>query len=155
MKGELSSIRPELEKLGPIRDVRIVNDGVAEEEGEGGESSNDDQLDKDSASDATTTATGEMKPTGIPVFHVNTNKFPQVGARNKIHGLPTLVLFFEGQELWRNEGVILGKDVLDMLKGMQEGGCFESSSYDEGTVERDNEGEMIEQRVRKKEKELG
>ena len=53
---------------------------------------------------------------GIPIYHVNANKFPQVGAKNNIHGLPTLVLFHEGKEVWRNEGFICGEEILKVLK---------------------------------------
>ncbi|KAL7465915.1 hypothetical protein ACHAXS_006218 [Conticribra weissflogii] len=59
------------------------------------------------------------KPTGIPIFHVNTERFPQVGAKNKIHGLPTLVLFWAGKEVWRQEGVASGEDILRELRGIE------------------------------------
>jgi thiol-disulfide isomerase/thioredoxin len=61
-------------------------------------------------------------PSGIPVYHVNTNKFPQVGAKNHIAGLPTLVLFYRGEELWRNEGLMKGEEILNVLVELQEGG---------------------------------
>lgn len=126
MKTELGSIRPQLEKLGPIQN--IIMSISEEEEGCQEEGLNDDD-DTDSSSkyvDESCTINIEEKPTGVPVYHVNTNKFPQVGARNKIHGLPTLVLFFEGKEVWRNEGPILGKDVVEKLTTLQEGGCFDN-----------------------------
>ena len=63
-----------------------------------------------------------LRPSGIPVFHVDTNKFPQVGAKNRIAGLPTLVLFYRGEELWRNEGMISGGDIVRVLIELQEGG---------------------------------
>jgi thiol-disulfide isomerase/thioredoxin len=52
---------------------------------------------------------------GIPVYHIDTNKFPQVGARNNVRGLPTLVLFVDGKEVWRNEGLLSGEDVMNSL----------------------------------------
>ena len=42
-----------------------------------------------------------------------------------MQGLPTLVLFFKGEEIWRNEGVILGKDIVEMLNGLQDEGRWE------------------------------
>lgn len=63
-----------------------------------------------------------LRPSGIPVFHVDTNKFPQVGAKNRIAGLPTLVLFYRGEELWRNEGMISGGDIVKVLIKLQESG---------------------------------
>ena len=61
---------------------------------------------------ASTTANDAV---GIPVYHIDTNKFPQVGARNNVRGLPTLVLFVNGKEVWRNEGILSGEEVIDSL----------------------------------------
>ncbi|KAL3794015.1 hypothetical protein ACHAW5_004300 [Stephanodiscus triporus] len=61
---------------------------------------------------ASTTASDAV---GIPVYHIDTNKFPQVGARNNVRGLPTLVLFVDGKEVWRNEGVLSGEDIINSL----------------------------------------
>ncbi|KAL3823066.1 hypothetical protein ACHAXA_011118 [Cyclostephanos tholiformis] len=52
---------------------------------------------------------------GVLVYHIDTNKFPQVGARNNVRGLPTLVLFVDGKEVWRNEGLLSGEDVITSL----------------------------------------
>lgn len=86
----------------------------------------EDTMGKTGSSSKVKTTKQQQKPTtgpstttgGIPVYHVNTNKFPQVGAKNKIHGLPTLVLFHEGEEMWRNEGIILGDDIMDVLTSL-------------------------------------
>ena len=61
---------------------------------------------------ASTTANDAV---GIPVYHIDTNKFPQVGARNNVRGLPTLVLFVDGKEVWRNEGILSGEEVINSL----------------------------------------
>ena len=149
MKAELSSIRPQLEKLGPMRleSLLPVDDDDDDDDDERGKYAKDDGAVGDSEDGAVVdTADGasresdnagnndeenlgannniRQQPTGIPVYHVNTNKFPQVGARNKIGGLPTLVLFLDGEEIWRNEGFMLGKDVLDVLTRLQEDGCW-------------------------------
>lgn len=86
-----------------------------------------------------------LRPSGIPVFHVDTNKFPQVGAKNRIAGLPTLVLFYRGEELWRNEGMISGGDIVKMLIELQEGGWKKKNEVVEeemvgGKVDEDEEG---------------
>jgi len=164
MKGEITSIREELNVLGPtvvvakddaeeedcsVEDVIALSsvcleDGYIEEQREGGvvtdDNNNDD--DDDASLDTTlslkdllpTTTTKEEQhaqsttqhttriPSGIPVYHVNTNKFPQVGAKNHIAGLPTLVLFYKGEELWRNEGLMRGEEILNVLIEFQEGG---------------------------------
>ena len=72
-----------------------------------------------------------LRPSGIPVFHVDTNKFPQVGAKNRIAGLPTLVLFYRGEELWRNEGMISGGDIVRVLIELQEGGWKKKKNEEE------------------------
>ena len=76
-----------------------------------------DEEDEDTATTTTTDCSTNMKTNGgIPIYHVNANKFPQVGAKNNIHGLPTLVLFHEGKEVWRNEGFICGEEISKVLK---------------------------------------
>jgi len=149
MKAELSSIRPQLEKLGPMRleSLLPVDDDdddddergkYAKEDGAVGDSEDGavvdtadgasrevlDNADNNDEENSGANNNTRQQPTGIPVYHVNTNKFPQVGARNKIGGLPTLVLFLDGEEIWRNEGFMLGKDVLDVLTRLQEDGCW-------------------------------
>eukprot|EP00579_Thalassiosira_antarctica_P005180 CAMPEP_0201889810 /NCGR_PEP_ID=MMETSP0902-20130614/30910_1 /ASSEMBLY_ACC=CAM_ASM_000551 /TAXON_ID=420261 /ORGANISM="Thalassiosira antarctica, Strain CCMP982" /LENGTH=174 /DNA_ID=CAMNT_0048420495 /DNA_START=469 /DNA_END=993 /DNA_ORIENTATION=+ len=116
MKTELSSIRPQLEKLGPQQVLLPIVDGDPKME------ENDDNDGAVEPASSESKETIQQPPTGIPVYHVDTNKFPQVGAKNKIHGLPTLVLFFEGTEIWRNEGIIMGGDIMDVLVGLQEEG---------------------------------
>ena len=75
-----------------------------------------------------------LRPSGIPVFHVDTNKFPQVGAKNRIAGLPTLVLFYRGEELWRNEGMISGGDIVKVLIKLQESGWKKKTRDDEEVI---------------------
>jgi hypothetical protein len=62
-----------------------------------------------------TASTTTNDAVGIPVYHIDTNKFPQVGARNNVRGLPTLVLFVDGKEVWRNEGIMSGEEVINSL----------------------------------------
>ena len=62
-----------------------------------------------------TASTTTNDAVGIPVYHIDTNKFPQVGARNNVRGLPTLVLFVDGKEVWRNEGILSGEEVINSL----------------------------------------
>ena len=177
MKGEITSIRDQLDLLGPtltinaekeegeddeeedcsVEDVIALSsvcleDGYIEERD--GNVDNDDgggaSLEKEDTTlllkdllpppppttTTTTTAKEEEQtksttkqkprtntiPSGIPVYHVNTNKFPQVGAKNHIAGLPTLVLFYRGEELWRNEGLMRGEEILSVLTELQLGG---------------------------------
>eukprot|EP00571_Detonula_confervacea_P006400 CAMPEP_0172323362 /NCGR_PEP_ID=MMETSP1058-20130122/48517_1 /TAXON_ID=83371 /ORGANISM="Detonula confervacea, Strain CCMP 353" /LENGTH=227 /DNA_ID=CAMNT_0013039335 /DNA_START=587 /DNA_END=1270 /DNA_ORIENTATION=+ len=129
MKGELTKIRERLEELGPQREMEEEEDDGATDDGVAvsaacidGADSNSNDADVGEASVKQENDTATPSSSGIPVYHVNTNKFPQVGAKNKIHGLPTLVLFFEGEEIWRNEGIMLGDDIMKVLMNFQEGG---------------------------------
>jgi len=179
MKGEISSIRDQLDLLGPavtvvqeqqneeedcsVEDVIALSsvcleDGYIEEQhlSEGLSSSSSlgkedttallkDLLPPPPPPTTTTTTTKDTQstitkqppqntttlPSGIPVYHVNTNKFPQVGAKNHIAGLPTLVLFYEGEELWRNEGLMKGEEIVSVLSELQEGGWKKKKKKEE------------------------
>ena len=106
MKMELKSIKGRLDKLHTKHSSSSV-DGSYED---------DYRITSVATGDGTTPSA--FAKGGIPVYHVNTNKFPQVGVKNKINGLPTLVLFHEGQELWRNEGMISGGEIVRTLESI-------------------------------------
>ena len=108
MKMELKSIKGRLDKL---------HIGKSGSSGRVDGSYEDDYRITSVATGDGTTPSAFAKG-GIPVYHVNTNKFPQVGVKNKINGLPTLVLFHEGQELWRNEGMISGGEIVRILESL-------------------------------------
>lgn len=129
MKMELKRIKNKLDVLGSGVGVgACVGDGDGDATNEDDDSTaaairDDDTIaiDEENEDEDTTTTTTDcstnMKTNGgIPIYHVNANKFPQVGAKNNIHGLPTLVLFHEGKEVWRNEGFICGEEILKVLK---------------------------------------
>lgn len=134
MKDELTKIRPVLDTMGSSTSqyVSTVNDaddcnvadafqssdcmgmGTAIRKTNIGieSSSSIDNITKDGENETNQTA---PKPLGIPIYHVDANRFPQVGARNRIHGLPTLVLFLNGVEVWRVEGVVSGDEILKSI----------------------------------------
>jgi len=137
LKVQLKSIGPQLETLGPLRAIVEEEDGFDSKDNRDDDDDDTSIIGSDSGNKITTQQTNEnpknnnndnnpiptaleSKPSGIPVYHVNANKFPQVGARNKIHGLPTLVLYYMGEELWRNEGIIMGGEIVDVLTQFQE-----------------------------------
>lgn len=124
MKDELTKIRPVLDTMGPLIYPSDTEDDEDCNVADAFQSSNClDEMDTDIVDSnlyMTRSSGSEVdhrtkKPSGIPIFHVNANKFPQVGARNKIHGLPTLVLFLNGTEVWRFEGVMPGKEILRLI----------------------------------------
>ena len=137
MKGELASIRDALD------DVSVIGGGGGRSGVVGGivekeevvqvevvEGGGDDIISNSSCDETENVGNSSNSASGIPIYHVNTNKFPQVGAKNKIHGLPTLVLYYEGRELWRHEGLLDGKEILDgVLGGLKENGYGLSSRY--------------------------
>mmetsp|Transcript_17909 Transcript_17909/g.43076 ORF Transcript_17909/g.43076 Transcript_17909/m.43076 type:complete len:317 (+) Transcript_17909:273-1223(+) len=151
LKSELASIRSGLEKLGgqgatattgtmgqaASMKNSIVDEGLEQRGGHYNEENDNDAAgrgDKEEGDVAT-------KARGIPVYHVNANKFPQVGAKNNIHGLPTLVLFFEGKELWRNEGIMSGEAILETLEGLNGRGWRSELSSLEGEERGGGEGD--------------
>eukprot|EP00985_Skeletonema_marinoi_P020877 scaffold12505_cov142-Skeletonema_marinoi.AAC.4 len=193
MKGEISSIRDQLDLLGPavtvvqeeqdeedcsVEDVIALSsvcleDGYIEEQLASSSSSlgkvDTTALLKDLLPPTTTTTTTTTKdtqsttkqppqstttlPSGIPVYHVNTNKFPQVGAKNHIAGLPTLVLFYEGEELWRNEGLMKGEEIVSVLSELQEGGWKKKKKKEESVVEvrrEEEEKSMVDKKKEEK-----
>jgi len=109
MKMELKSIKGRLDKL------HIGRSGSS---GRAVDGSYEDDYRITSVATGDGTTPSAFAKGGIPVYHVNTNKFPQVGVKNKINGLPTLVLFHEGQELWRNEGMISGGEIVRTLESI-------------------------------------
>jgi thiol-disulfide isomerase/thioredoxin len=145
MKHELMSIRQRLESLvrprrssqsstvggvsgsrglgTPLDNNANVDSLSEDDESKGGRNAGDPievmSVDAGTAvADATkpiTASTTTNDAVGIPVYHIDTNKFPQVGARNNVRGLPTLVLFVDGKEVWRNEGIMSGEEVINSL----------------------------------------
>jgi len=109
MKMELKSIKGRLDKL---------NTKHSSSSGRDRDGSYEDDYRITSVATGDGTTPSAFAKGGIPVYHVNTNKFPQVGVKNKINGLPTLVLFHEGQELWRNEGMISGGEIVSILESI-------------------------------------
>ncbi|KAL7506578.1 hypothetical protein ACHAXN_005751 [Cyclotella atomus] len=133
MKDELTKIRPVLDKMGPLvstsnnvnedEDCNVANafqsSDCLDDLQSNNSSNSSDIIQKYGKSEADETKI----PSGVPIFHVNANKFPQVGVRNKIHGLPTLVLFLKGVEVWRFEGIMSGEDILQSISKELETRC--------------------------------
>ena len=80
-----------------------------------------------------------------------------MGAKNHIAGLPTLVLFYRGEELWRNEGLIKGEEILRVLVELQEGGWEKKTMIKERSGRKEVEdvvihGEEVDEITMKKKK---
>ncbi|MGB3208268.1 MAG: thioredoxin [Crinalium sp.] len=52
----------------------------------------------------------------LQVVKIDTDKYPQLASQHRIHALPTLVLFKNGQPVERIEGVVPAADLIQRLK---------------------------------------
>lgn len=52
----------------------------------------------------------------IQVIKVNTEVNPNVAAKYQIRGIPTMILFKNGQQLWRQSGVLPKENILQALQ---------------------------------------
>jgi len=52
----------------------------------------------------------------IKVFNVDMEKFPKLGSRFDVEGLPTLLLFKEGKEVYRRVGVVPAEELIREVK---------------------------------------
>jgi thioredoxin-like negative regulator of GroEL len=52
----------------------------------------------------------------VHVFAVDTEKWPSLSARYKVAGLPTLVIFYQGEILHRIEGVETAETLTHLVK---------------------------------------
>lgn len=176
MKEELTRIRPILDTMGPLVSSSASSIAKDEEDDEdcnvediiessncvdgprGGEyTATNVSIDTTTTNDANENETEEttLKPLGIPIFHVNTNRFPQVGARNKIRGLPTLVLFLKGVEVWRGEGMVTGEDMLKCIDEALENGLDSVSALEEIDLKGGVNGDAKDMVVKRKGRRLG
>lgn len=53
---------------------------------------------------------------GYPIYEVNTDENPTLGAEYGIRGLPTFLVFQEGKEVARVSGAHTKKDLIDLLE---------------------------------------
>ena len=54
----------------------------------------------------------------IKVAKVDTEKYPQLASEHKIHALPTMVLFKDGQSVDRIEGVLTADQLTSRVRGV-------------------------------------
>mgnify|MGYP001306862713 CR=1 FL=1 len=50
------------------------------------------------------------------IIKVDVDKSPQAAQYYQIQGVPTLILFKQGKPLWRQSGVVPGKQLIDIIK---------------------------------------
>jgi thioredoxin len=54
----------------------------------------------------------------VKVVKIDTEKYPQLASDHKIHALPTLVLFNQGQAIDRIEGVLTAEQLMSRVRGV-------------------------------------
>ncbi len=52
----------------------------------------------------------------IKIITIDTDKNPQISAKYQIQAVPTLMLFRNGQILWRQAGVVQAYQLIELLK---------------------------------------
>lgn len=61
----------------------------------------------------------EVKDTlgdGVKVIKIDVDKNQSLAARYQIRGVPTLMIFKNGKQVWRQSGVVPAKDLVTLLK---------------------------------------
>jgi thioredoxin len=54
----------------------------------------------------------------VKVVKIDTEKYPQIASEHRIHALPTLVLFNQGQAIDRIEGVLTAEQLTSRVRGV-------------------------------------
>ncbi len=54
----------------------------------------------------------------IKVAKIDTERYPELASQHKIHALPTLLLFKDGQPIDRIEGVVTADQLTSRVRGM-------------------------------------
>ncbi|MDE3740841.1 thioredoxin [Maribacter polysaccharolyticus] len=53
---------------------------------------------------------------GIKIVKIDVDKNPSVASKYQVRGVPTMLLFKNGQQLWRQSGVLQKKDIIQMVR---------------------------------------
>ncbi len=52
----------------------------------------------------------------IKILKIDVDKNQRLAAAQNVRGVPTLVLFKDGKQLWRQSGVVQAQDIIGVLK---------------------------------------
>ncbi len=53
----------------------------------------------------------------IKIIKIDVDKNPSVSARYQVRGVPTLILFKEGKQVWKQSGVVLSSQLKTKIEG--------------------------------------
>jgi len=53
---------------------------------------------------------------GVTILKIDVDKNPQIASQLKIQGVPTLILYKNGQIKWRQSGVVQARDLEQIIK---------------------------------------
>lgn len=51
----------------------------------------------------------------IRIVKIDVDKNPKVAGKYKVRGVPTMLLFKDGKQVWRQSGIVQKKELIDMI----------------------------------------
>lgn len=53
----------------------------------------------------------------VRIIKIDVDKSPAIAQQYQVSGIPTLILFMNGQPVWRQSGVATRKQLIDVIRG--------------------------------------
>ncbi len=53
----------------------------------------------------------------VKIIKVDVDKNPEAAAKFQVRGVPTMILFHQGRQLWRQSGVVSTKELVQIVEG--------------------------------------
>ncbi|PIF00116.1 MAG: thioredoxin [Maribacter sp.] len=52
----------------------------------------------------------------VRIVKIDVDKNPSIASQHQVKGVPTMILFKEGKQLWRQSGVLQKRDIVQMVR---------------------------------------